>query len=264
MSDAGAIRFSLLHPSRNRMELAARAMDEWMGRRSGDHAIEYILSIDDDDANIEGYRRLAERHGAQLLIGRNRSLVDATNRAAARATGDVLIVVSDDFGCPVAWDRGLAAIIGVRRDVAVLVHDGVDGRILTLPILGRDLYRRLGYVYHPAYFSMFADDDLTATVRALGKLVDARAELTFRHRHHTVRGGVDYDETYARQDSNAAWWAGWRVFEKRRAGGFGLRPRTPRVMVREIEIDARYFARIHGSRVKQALRRAYRRVRDRR
>ena len=244
------IHYGLLHPSRGRLERAAQAIEEWTARRSGAHAVEHILSVDTDD-DVAGYRRLADATGVQLVVNANRSIVDAVNAAARASTGDVLIVVSDDFGCPDGWDRALAQVLGDRRDMAVLVHDGIDGRIMTLPILGRALYETLGYVYHPAYVSMFCDDDLTQTAAAMGKLVDAR-QLVFPHRHYTV-GSSALDATYARQNSNAAWWHGWRVWEKRRANGFGLGARTLAVRAKEVEVDVRYFVRIYGSRVKRRL-----------
>ena len=156
------MRFSLLHPSRNRLGMAATAIAEWTSKASGRHPIEYIVSIDRDDDDVQGYRDLTHRSAVQLLVHDNRSLVDAVNRAAERSSGDVLVVVSDDFGCPDGWDEAIDAVVGDRRDFALLVHDGYEGRIMTLPIVGRVLYARLGYIYHPAYFSMYCDDDLTA------------------------------------------------------------------------------------------------------
>jgi hypothetical protein len=235
------IFFSLLHPSRGRLGLAEEAIAEWSAKASGAHRVEHILSIDADD-DVAGYRALAARTGVQLIVNPNRSLVDAANHAARIATGEVFIVVSDDFGCPDGWDATLAEVLGDRRDVAILVDDGVDGRILTLPIIGRALYERLGYVYHPAYFSMFVDDDLTQTAAALGKLVDAR-HMRFPHRHYST-GQRDIDPTYARQNSGRAWLSGWRTFERRRASNFGLQPRTLHVRARELAIDARYAMRV--------------------
>lgn len=239
------IRFSLLHPSRGRPALAERAIAEWTGEATAPGELEYLLSVDHDDAQRNAYAAVAARRGVGLIVGAHRSLVDAANHAAAQARGDVLVVVSDDFGCPPGWDAALAAVLGERRDAAVLVHDGVDGRILTLPVIGRDLYDRLGYVYHPSYSSLYCDDDLTATVRGLGALIDAR-HLRFPHRHWTT-GATPYDATYARSDGAAAWWSGWRIFEKRRLVDFGRRPRTLTVRAGELGIDLRYWLRRGGS-----------------
>lgn len=55
------MKISLLHPAHNRVARADVAISEWLGKNSGLHAIEHIISIDDSDRHIVGYRRLAER-----------------------------------------------------------------------------------------------------------------------------------------------------------------------------------------------------------
>src|SRR5438094_1108536 len=113
------IRFSLLHPSRGRLERAAQAIGEWTARRSGDHSVEHILSVDTDD-DVAGYRRVADATGVRLVVNENRSIVDAVNAAARASSGEVLIVVSDDFVCPAGWDRELGYGGGGRRGIAWL------------------------------------------------------------------------------------------------------------------------------------------------
>lgn len=238
--------FSLVHASRQRIRRAGEALGEWRSRASGDHTIQYILSVDDDDPDLELYRSLAASNGVALVTGPNRTMVEAVNRGAKAATGDVLIAVSDDFGCPERWDRSIAQVIAGAREAAVLVHDGLQARILTLPILTRAFYERLGYLYHPAYISMFADDDLTDVARAAGVLIDAR-HLTFPHRHH-VAGLSEPDDTYRRQNSNRSWWHGWGVFRRRQIDGFGA-PRTDlRSRLRKAGVAAYCGIRGAGSR----------------
>jgi hypothetical protein len=215
-------RFSLLHPSRGRVRLAAAAIWEWRARAREPSRIEHLLSVDDDDPDRPAYAEMARELGVQLLVTRNRSIVDAMNRAATASRGDVLVGISDDFGCPEAWDEALGRVVADDLDVAVHVHDGLAGRILTLPILGRRLWERLGFVYHPDYFSMYADDDLTDVTRALGKLVDAR-HLVFPHRHCS-EGHAPDDPTYRRQNSGRAYRIGRRVYRRRQATRFGLAP----------------------------------------
>jgi glycosyltransferase involved in cell wall biosynthesis len=240
---------SLVHPSRGRVDRAAAAIDEWRSQAAGTHAIEHILSVDDDDPDLSGYRSLAERAGSRLIEHPNRRMVEAMNRGAVAATGGLLVGMSDDFGCPPGWDDSLAALVRERARAAILVDDGIDARILTIPILTRALYEQIGYLYHPAYVSMFADDDLTETARRLDALIDAR-HLRFPHRHFHVNPAVD-DATYARQNSNSAWWHGWRVFEKRKLEGFGTGRRTLGVRRRQLQIDIYYYGRTIGSRIKQ-------------
>jgi hypothetical protein len=243
--------FSLVHPSRQRVDRAAEAIREWHAGFSGKNQIEHLLSVDEDDAWLEDYRALAQRAGVGLVVGRNRSLVDAANRAARAVAGDFLIVVSDDFGCPPGWDLALAGIAGERRDIAILVNDGspTSSRLMTLPIVGRALYERLGFLYHPDYFSMFADDDITGTARARGALVAAPG-LLFPHRHYSF-GLAEADPTYLRQNALDKWWLGWRLFERRRAGRFGLDPPSLQLTLRRMKIDAYYLLRVGGNRVRK-------------
>lgn len=246
------MRFSLLHPSRKRIEMAEGAVREWLANRSGEHEVEYILSVDSDD-DVEGYRRMADRMGVRLVANPNRSMVAASNSAAAESSGDLLIVVSDDFGCPPDWDLELARVVGDRRDVAVLVHDGGPARITTLPIVGRELYRQWGFVLHPGYRSMFSDDDLTEHARLIGRLVDAR-HLVFQHRH--VSAGLSpLDETYQHENSDDAWWTGRRLLQRRRVMRFGHRPPSLRMSVELGILDAAHWIRVAGSWVKERLRR---------
>lgn len=239
------MRISLIHPSRKRVARAEEALREWTSKRSHLHDIEYILSIDADDDDLDSYRALAARHSVQLVVAPNRTMVEAVNRGASASDGDLLIVVSDDFGCPEGWDRALADIAGDQRDVAILVADGFQDRLMTLPIVGRDFYERLGYVYHPAYRSMFGDDDLTDVARRSGVLVDSR-HLLFPHRHF-IAGKSDIDATYARQNSDSAWFHGWRVYQKRTLTKFGERPDSIGLRLALARIDCLYYALNTGS-----------------
>lgn len=216
------MKFSLVHASRGRPDQAAGVVSEWRNAASGEHEVEHLLSVDEDDSTLGTYRARARELGVMLVAGPNKTLVQAANRAAERAEGETLIVVSDDFGCPPRWDADLAAVFGERRDLAVLVDDGLGARIMTLPILGRDLYRRLGYVYHPAYHGQFVDEDLTETAKALGVLIEAK-QLLFPHRHFSA-GHAKLDATYMRHNQPRSWWSGWMTFEQRKLQGFGVRP----------------------------------------
>ncbi len=228
---------SLLHPSRNRAAPAGASIAEWLEKSSGLHPIEYIISIDTSDGQIADYRRLAERHGIRLIIHPNRNSVQACNQAARVATGDLLIMVSDDFGCPQDWDDALARAIGDRRDVAVFVHDGLGAKTMTLPIVDRAFYQRTGYLLFPGYAHLYCDNDLEAVARRLGKLIDAR-HLMFPHRHFNV-GASPFDDTYRK--ANRPWGRDAHVFAKRHARDFDLRPSTFRDVVKCGWLDLRYY-----------------------
>lgn len=231
------MKFSLLHPSRNRAAEVEPAIKEWRDKCSGLHPVEYIVSVDNNDGQLEEYRAITQRLGVELIVNPNRTHVEASNRAAQVATGDLLLQISDDFGCPQDWDTALVNAIGERRDITVLVDDGLGAKTMTLPIMDRAFYERVGYVLHPGYSHMFCDNDLEELSRQLGKLVEAK-HLLFPHRHYTV-GAVPFDETYRKAASS--WGRDARFFAKRQVIDFGLRPKTVRDTLRGIWMDLCHY-----------------------
>ena len=221
------MNITCLHPSRNRAVMACAAFTDWMTNASGKHHIEWIVSIDEDDQQVDEYNLRFKPFGIKIIQNRNRSLVDAVNNAAKVAHQDteLFIVVSDDFGCPKDWDELICQALPDFQMAAVQIDDGIsygkpspDNRLLTLPIITYDLYEVLGYVYHPAYFSMFVDNDLYEVCDRMQVLVDA-GHLKFPH-SHWVNGLRDKDSTYQRQNSAIAYQMGKATFENRKSAGF--------------------------------------------
>ena len=221
----GGLKFSLLHPSRGRPEACAKAISMWYSHFSGRNKLEYILSLDYEDA--EKYADVVAGMSTEspflCCVRTNASVVEALNNAALVATGDVLIYVSDDFECPQNWDALLAGKVGQRRDeFVVFVNDCRTPHTLqTICILSREYYARFGYVYHPSYFSVFVDNEFTEVARRTGRVIEA-FDLTFKHRHYSEKGGMPFDETYARENSDSAYSTGRENFERRRARNFDL------------------------------------------
>lgn len=208
---------SLIHPSRGRARLAYDRYSEWI-MMADDYRIEYIVSIDNDDPQAELY----EDSFVNVVRNDTNNVVAATNKAAKETEGDILIYVSDDFSCPNGWDTLVEKEFeGVTEPMLLKVDDclqGFDVRVLTIPIMNRALYEKLGYFWHPEYKSMFVDEDLWWTCRNNGWLKKA-PHLKFPHNHHSL-GKCENDGTYRRSEAN--WNQGKAVFARRKAAGFPL------------------------------------------
>lgn len=210
---------SLIHPSRSRAEKSYQNSSDWI-YRAGVTDIQLLVSVDKDDPELQKYKT---RYGlSQLVIGENKSVVDATNGACHSATGDILIYLSDDFKCPDNWGQLiLKEFEGVTEPMLIKVHDCLQAfhvPVLTIPIMNRALYEKLGYFWHPDYKSMFVDCDLYETVKRIGAL-KLCPHLKFPHEHHSI-GKAENDETYRASERN--WEQGKAVFNKRKAAGFPL------------------------------------------
>lgn len=212
------MKISLIHPSRNRAEKARKTLDYWTSKSSGTIEIEHILSIDLDDSQIDDYKRLFQT--STILISNNTCVVEATNIAAKKSTGDILIYFSDDFKCPDNWDISLAALY---TDVPCLwkVDDCLQKfhiAVLTIPIMNRALYDKLNYFWHPEYKSMFVDEHLYWTCRE-NKWMMFCEDLKFPH-EHPCNGLAENDETYKKSAAN--WDQGKALFAKHKLEGFLL------------------------------------------
>lgn len=222
------IMISILHPSRGRPEKSYSNAKQWIEKAGCE--VELIVSVDESDRYndyINTYSRnwFLDPNGVQrkqIIVNKNTSVVDATNHASKESKGDILVYLSDDFKCFDNW--GLAVLKefeGENRPLLIKVDDCLqkfDVPVLTIPIMNRALYERLGYFWHPGYKSMFVDEDLYWTARKLGALKNCE-HLKFKH-EHPANGKAPDDETYRRSAAN--WDQGKEFFKQRRAQGFPI------------------------------------------
>lgn len=214
------MKISLLHPSRQRVSMALQSTLTWLNRATDPSIeIEYFLSIDDTDPELEAYRKIYSNNfpNVKVLVNSNRSAIDAINNAAKVCTGDILIVVSDDFDCPGNWDRLLKAFLHDKEDFIVKVEDGIQSFIITIPIMDRIYYNRFNYIYYPEYLHMFCDSELSCVAYMLDKCI--RLDLIFKHNHYIV-GGTQHDKIYEKNDDT--WKQGETLFHERKLRNFDL------------------------------------------
>lgn len=214
--------FTLIHPSRGRPIQAWNCMYRWIDSCSPYNKLEYILSIDSDEAPryFHVVKRMKGEINLRVVIWDNSNIVQALNRGAKYSTGDVLIYVSDDFECPPNWDIEIQKRTVDRDDWVLGVYDGLQSETQTISILSRKYYERFGYIYYPKYISMYADPDFTQVAKRTGKLIPA-FDLLFKHNHYTANG-EPYDATYEKQNSPQAWAHGEALFRERMSRNFDL------------------------------------------
>lgn len=168
------MRFLLKYPTRSRPELWAETLDAWNSQASGNHELRWLCSIDADDSTMTTQAAPA---GVQMITGEPGGKVHAVNRDMEHAgEWDVLVVVSDDMR-PLAagWDERIAEHM-TTLDCGLHFPDGRQRHLCTLSIMGRPIYERLGYIYHPAFKSVYCDNFYQDVLSAWGRLkfVDER------------------------------------------------------------------------------------------
>lgn len=211
------MKISLIHPSRGRPEKAKSTFHYWMDNAVNPENIEHILSLDFSDKKNGEYERFDK-----LTIDHNDCVVEATNSAAKIATGDILIYLSDDFKCPENWDEKiLNRFSTIENPLLIKVDDCLqpfNKDVLTIPIMNRILYKRLGYFFHPGYKSMFCDQQLYWICKKNHWLIQCE-DLKFPHEHYSI-GKSNIDDTYKR--SNLNWEQGKELYNQHKLQNFPI------------------------------------------
>ena len=212
---------SLIHPSLGRAVQARKCYDHWMKTASGDHEYEWIVSLSKKDATLEQYYQTFTDSDAVLITTRSTNMVEATNEIAKLCAGQIIILVSDDMWSCELWDSKILHKFEMINGPGILqVSDGITVTKLTIPIMNREAYKKLGYIYHPDYISMYADDDLRKTALQHGMYYNG-TDIMIEHRHYSVNK-AKMDKTYASENSRTAWKIGEQVFFERAKNKFPI------------------------------------------
>lgn len=214
------MKISILHPSRSRPLQALDTMVHWLQHITYPQMWEYILSVDSNDPELEGYKALgiSGMQNIRMIVNDNHNIVEASNQAARLSSGDIIILVSDDFFCFPGWNVAITEALRGKSGV-LKTYDGIQRWIVTLPILSRDYYEEQGYLWHPSYEHMFSDSDMTHKADLQKKLI-IRNDIVFHHNHYSTKGGQPKDEVNNKAD--LTWAQGEKVYLDRCRNKFGL------------------------------------------
>lgn len=208
------MKISIIHPSRGRPEQAIQTVKNWIDK-ADDKEFEYLLICDSDDPLIYKYHQRTDFP----VHNNHKSAIEAINSGAKRSTGDILIIVSDDFDCPEHWDTLLLEALKGKSDLCVKTSDGIQPFIITLPIMDRTYYNRFGYVYNPEYAHMFADLEMSCVAHGLGKYL--KVDMEFKHNHYTA---LKQKPDAINIKNNRTWRQGQNTFMERHKINFGIDP----------------------------------------
>lgn len=172
----------------------------------------YVLAKIDIDQkgayeNIRNYDEVFPK------LGKSISKVHAINRDIHIIGFDIIANHSDDmwFTKPFTIDCG--------PDEFVHYPDQVVGdKLCTYSIMGVDYYRRFKYIYHPAYKSLWCDNEATEVAKILGRYRYIPEQI-LEHRH-PANGIGAYDEQYRKTERY--YWIDKRVYDMRKRKNFDL------------------------------------------
>lgn len=211
---------SLLHATRGRVEGARAARERWLHAAEFPDRIEHIFAYDRDDADsvtgLSAYQHV-------IAEARDKGCVAAWNLAAQASKGQILIQLSDDWLPILHWDTKIAARFRDASKAGVLrVSDGrrVDD-LLAFAIFTRAYLELLGGDFlAPEYFGVYSDDEFSLRAYQSGAVIDAR-DIVFEHCHPSFSEGAVCDETHKRQNDDARYCEGRKIFLRRNPSARG-------------------------------------------
>jgi hypothetical protein len=209
---SSGIRISVCHATRGRPEKAIGCRQLWMAKAHDPWAVEWIFSVDEDDATaakLAAFQRVKGQGGC----------VAAWNRAAEKARGDVLVQGSDDWDPPQDWDKIILERLGDTSRPAVLaISDGFrKDDLLCMAILTRARWEQQGkLMFSPEYDAasgIFSDNEYSLRAARDGVIVPAR-DVVFRH-ENPLFTGARQDEEFQRHNAKENYEKGQMIFASR-------------------------------------------------
>lgn len=211
------------YPTRNRWNWFQKTLDTYYTMISESCDFQFLISLDEDDESMlqpDVRKFLDYQPNLIYKYGNSRSKIEAVNANMDSVDGwDILVLVSDDM-IPIVKGFDKIIIDNMQKyfpdmDGALHFNDGFLGqdRTITLSIMGRKLYERFGYIYHPAYKSFFCDNEFTEQVRKMKKVIYL-PQVIIKHKWK----GNEGDDLYRRNTRMAG--VDQTTYNKRKASGY--------------------------------------------
>jgi hypothetical protein len=124
--------------------------------------------------------------------------ISAINDHVDEQDFDIVVCASDDMVPKVeSWDQEIVNAMKdnfPNLDGCVHFNDGnTSGKLITFSILGKELYKHFGYIYHPDYKSLYCDDEFTQEVVRLNKVAYID-KIIVSHEHWSIEGTENHNQ----------------------------------------------------------------------
>lgn len=183
------LRIVIKYPTRGRPRLFFKTLGLYRRMLRDPRNARFVVSIDEDDPMMntsEVIRRIMSMPEVECYVGNSKTKIQAVNANFDRLDPyEILILASDDM-IPVVpgYDREIRKLMQEHLpnlDGCLHFDDGFNHNNLnTMPIIGREVLQRWGYIYHPAYISEWCDNEFQEVLERAGKSVRIPRVL-FRH-----------------------------------------------------------------------------------
>lgn len=185
---------------------------------------EILAKVDTDDPFKKQYA--CNYPKVTFAWGLSKNKIHAINRDIPKEGWDIIVDVSDDF---VFTKKGFDNVIRKYCGLDDCLHFpepfankqsrlNRNDDIIIMACMGRDYFNRTGYIFNPAYKSLFCDNELTAVAKKSGcyKLI---VQQIFYHAHPQAGFGRPDDQT---KYTESFWNEDKKIYEERKLENFPI------------------------------------------
>lgn len=215
-------------PSRERPERFRDTLDNLYAHLVGDNFTVYCV-LDEDDPFLPAYKLVLSQWGWGRInlvydIGVSGSKIKAVNREIRMAWNGLLVNWSDDIRATVfGFDQLIRAAFQQHfptGDGLLAIEDADEGdRIPIVYIADRKYHDRDGFIYHPAYESLFCDSESKIVAELRGRYAYEPGVL-YSH-NLAALGRFEMDDLH-RDQQQIGWTVDKVTFDHRQKNGFFL------------------------------------------
>lgn len=219
------------YPCRGRETSFFESLDSIYNNLSDKENFHISLTLDTDDEVLnrpEVIERLVAYKNTTIEWGLSTSKIHAINRSMPDYDFDVIVCWSNDMIINLlGFDdimRGYISELIEKHGEDFLVHFPERDSMSTLNVLyvaTRKYYARFGYIYHPSYLSLWADNETYDVSKILGKYYYIDVLGLYEHRNPAYsQYGIERDELFNKQQ--ALWGVDEANYIERRSKNFDL------------------------------------------
>lgn len=228
------VQLLIKFPSRERASRFFEILDLYYANLSQKNSYKFLISGDLDDTGPNGLNtpssleKLNQYPNLIYYFGPRVNKIEAVNRDIEKHLDfDVLLVASDDM-VPVDFGYDQIIIEQMHKnfpdlDGTLNFHDGLVGQSLsTIPIMGKQYYKRYNYVYQPDYLSICCDLEATLIAQMQGKefYID---QMIIYHDHGSIQKNQPRrDNLFYHNESPRYYLHDSKLLYQRKANNFGL------------------------------------------
>jgi hypothetical protein len=220
----GKILFNIA--SRQRVTAFYELLDNISATSASDNYV-ILAKIDNDDPYLSEYIEHCEVKKVMRIVSDCVSKIDAINRSIPTTDWDIIVNVSDDQRFTV---KGFDDIIRHHIKDKGFLHfrdNYKRAACSVMSIMSREYYEEQGYIYHPDYYSLWADMEATQIAKLKNDYKYIATPIA-DHNHYSTTG-IEKDSLYKRNDTYKR---DRVVYEKRKSTNFDIPGDYPFLLIK--------------------------------